>query len=74
MMQEKFIIMILYRFHLSRLVALHSMKGNKGKVRKLARRMTDLDMVYDGRDNGWGRVAEEPEKTVWWKRQPNIKV
>ncbi|KAG5643119.1 hypothetical protein DXG03_001545 [Asterophora parasitica] len=38
----------------------------------LAKKAAALSKVYTGKDGGWSRVAEAPEKTAWWGRRKKL--
>ena len=74
MAEERCIIPRLYKLHLPRLIMVYSVKGDADQVRVLAKRMAFLETLFEGNDMGWNKVAENPDKTIWWKRTPDVDV
>ncbi len=74
MAEERYIIGRLYKLLLPRLIMVYSVKGDADQVRVFAKCMALLETIFEGDDMGWNKVAENPDKTVWWKRGSDVDV
>ncbi len=60
--------------HLPKIIMVYSVKGDADQVRVLAKRMALLETIFEGDDMGWNKVAENPDKRVWWKCGSDVDV
>jgi SET domain len=56
----------LWTVHYARLCKAYCALGNREAAREWAKKGAVMMTAFTGKDGGWNKVVEAPEKTIWW--------